>query len=99
MSIVTVRKRCFFDLLLFERGSSSVLKNGPTDTCLACLREVRSFVSRDSKNKLQPNHSSDCSVNYAAFSGMGISRGLKTVRWTVFLTAFRFPYGKKDTHH
>ena len=35
----------------------------------------------------------------AADGGMGISHGLKTVHRTVFLTAFRFPYGqkKKDT--
>ena len=29
----------------------------------------------------------------AADGGMGISHGLKTVHRTVFLTAFRFPYG------
>ena len=37
----------------------------------------------------------------AAFGGMGISHGLKTCHWHVFLTPFRFPYGdptkrKKD---
>ena len=32
-------------------------------------------------------------IDYAAFSGMEISHGLKTVPRTVFLTAFRFPYG------
>ena len=34
-------------------------------------------------------------IGYAAFSGMGISHGLKTCHRHVFLTAFRFPYGKK----
>ena len=32
-------------------------------------------------------------IDYAAYGGMGISHGLKTVHRTVFLTAFRFPYG------
>ena len=31
-------------------------------------------------------------ISYAAFSGMGISHGLKTVHRTVFFTAFRFPH-------
>ena len=35
------------------------------------------------------------SLRGAAFSGMGISHGLKTCHRHVFLTAFRFPYGKK----
>ena len=28
----------------------------------------------------------------------GISHGLKTCHWHVFLTAFRFPYGNKKSH-
>ena len=59
-----------------------------------CLSKSLFFMVNDEIRKTngEQTHKID-GIDYAAFSGMEISHGLKTVPRTVFLTAFRFPYG------
>ena len=84
-----------YQMGLRPMGISHGLSKCPPDTCFPCHRQGRPFDSRTGKKEQTPPAIIYIFVYQMGLRPMGISHGLKSVHWTLFLTAFRFPWGSK----